>query len=192
MNHQNKKTVDSELNRSKMNTSLVGILEIETQSLKNQYIERRITWAEKYFGTCTERKKWNEEKWAEYLGVNTSIANAGTNMEFVTFYKGFHNSRESVRYQNLRTESLKIVAGGLEKFLLQEKQKALAHYQNSVLKLAERIAKKGLDISNITVQTSHIGVNINTVLTDGQKTVKAFTIIAEGEVQCPHYRYLIK
>lgn len=175
-----------------MNTLLVKILETETQSLKNQYIEKRIAWAEKYFGTCTERKKWNEEKWAEFLGVKTSIANAGTNMEFVTFYKGFFSSRASVRFHNLRKESFKIVAGGLDNFIQKEKQKATNHYQNSILKLAERISKKGLDINNITVQTSHIGVNINTVLTDGQKIVKAFTIIAEGEIQCPHYRYLIK
>jgi len=35
-------------------------------------------------------------------------------------------------------------------------------------------------------------VNIETTLTDGEKMVRAYTIIAEGQVQRPHYRYLIK
>jgi hypothetical protein len=29
-------------------------------------------------------------------------------------------------------------------------------------------------------------------LSDGEKVVKAFTIIAEGTIQRPHYRYLVK
>jgi hypothetical protein len=37
-----------------------------------------------------------------------------------------------------------------------------------------------------------VGVNINITLTDGDKTVRAYTIVAEGEIQKPHYRYLVK
>lgn len=37
-----------------------------------------------------------------------------------------------------------------------------------------------------------LGVNIETTITDGVKKVRAFTIVAEGEIQRPHYRYLIK
>ena len=68
---------------------------------------------------------------------------------------------------------------------------AISHYEDSIAKLAARIEAKGLNVSNLKVKTSHIGVNIETVLTDGSKTVKAFTIIAEGQVQRPHYRYLV-
>jgi hypothetical protein len=49
-----------------------------------------------------------------------------------------------------------------------------------------------LIVEKLVVETSHIGVNINTTLTDGEKTVRAFTIIASGEIQRPHYRYLVK
>jgi hypothetical protein len=52
--------------------------------------------------------------------------------------------------------------------------------------------KKGLNEENLKVVTSHIGININTTISDGDKTVKAWTIIAEGEIQKPHYRYLVK
>lgn len=69
---------------------------------------------------------------------------------------------------------------------------AKEHYEISIEKLAARIQKKGLNLDKLKTSTSHIGVNIETTLTDGNKTVRAFTIIAEGEIQRPHYRYLIK
>jgi hypothetical protein len=37
-----------------------------------------------------------------------------------------------------------------------------------------------------------VGVNFETTLSDGEKIVRAFTIVASGEIQKPHYRYLIK
>jgi len=69
---------------------------------------------------------------------------------------------------------------------------AEVHYNQSIQKLAIRIEKKGLNIDKLEVKTAHVGVNIETTLTDGEKTVRAFTIVASGIVQRPHYRYLIK
>ena len=65
-------------------------------------------------------------------------------------------------------------------------------HESSIEKLAYRIEKKELDQSKLKTKTSHIGVNIETVLTDGEKTVRAWTIIASGMIQRPHYRYLVK
>jgi hypothetical protein len=81
---------------------------------------------------------------------------------------------------------------GKDKYIAKEIKKAVLHYENSIVKLAYRIEKKGLNLDKITVKTSHIGVNINTWITDGEQTVHAYTIIASGEIQRPHYRYLIK
>ena len=36
------------------------------------------------------------------------------------------------------------------------------------------------------------GINIDTIISDGEKQVKAQTICAWGEIQRPHYRYLVK
>ena len=46
--------------------------------------------------------------------------------------------------------------------------------------------------TKLKVKTSHIGVNIDTILSDGEKQVREITIVASGEIQRPHYRYLIK
>ena len=66
------------------------------------------------------------------------------------------------------------------------------HYTISIAKLALRIEKKGLNQEKIEMTTGYVDVNITTTITDGEKVVKAWTIIAGGEVQKPHYRYLVK
>lgn len=74
-----------------------------------------------------------------------------------------------------------------------EIERASRHCDFAAEKLADRIIKKGMVISNITLSSSKIdSLNIETVITDGNLTVKAWTIIAEGLIQCPHYRYLVK
>lgn len=74
---------------------------------------------------------------------------------------------------------------------------AVKHFEQSIEKLADRIKAKGLNEDKIQVWTSYININIEATtieatITDGDKTLKAFTIVAEGNVQRPHYRYLIK
>jgi len=49
-----------------------------------------------------------------------------------------------------------------------------------------------LNVDNLQLSTSYLDPNISTKITDGKKTVNAWTIIASGPIQRPHYRYLIK
>jgi hypothetical protein len=79
-----------------------------------------------------------------------------------------------------------------EQYIGKEVKYAEMHYTNSIVKLADRISKKGLNMEVIEIKDASVGVNINTTITDGVKTVRAYTIVAEGEIQRPHYRYLIK
>lgn len=81
---------------------------------------------------------------------------------------------------------------GYALYMQKQNDAAEAHYENSIEKLAYRIMKKGLNTNNLKTTTSWIDQNINTTLTDGVKTVRAWTIVASGIVQKPHYRYLIK
>jgi len=171
---------------------LIKILTIETQSLKAQYIEKIETWAKSYYSLLEVRKTWNEVNWCEYLGLTPEVKNPNSSLQFLGFPNNFYNSKISKRYYSMRDDIRLILGLGLSKYMDKERNKAILHYENSILKLADRIMKKGLNVDNLKVVTSHIGVNIETTLTDGIKTVRAFTIIAEGIVQCPHYRYLIK
>jgi len=145
---------------------LVKILKRETASLKDQYVEMTAKWARSEFA--------NLRKWA------------------VDYHAGkFGYGEASNKYYRLPYEIVN-PNGKVEDYVAKQVKSAIDHYEDSIAKLAARINAKGLDVDKIKATTSHIGVNIETTLTDGVKTVRAFTIIAGGAVQRPHYRYLIK
>ena len=79
-----------------------------------------------------------------------------------------------------------------EEFQAKALKKAEAHFSQSIEKLAARVAKKGLNVDACTVAAQYLDANLACTITDGEKTVSAYTIIAEGPIQRPHYRYLIK
>lgn len=171
---------------------LIEILKKETVTLRLQYIDKTIDWSNSYYEICKKRKTWKEKDWCKFLGIEPVMRNPNTSLQFLGYPTGFYStskSRELDRYQN---DIRRILSLGLEKYIEKEVNYAKMHYETSIIKLAERIEKKGLNINKLKATTSHIGVNIDTTLTDGEKKVRAFTIIAEGEIQRPHYRYLIK
>ena len=87
-----------------------------------------------------------------------------------------------------RVNDIENVSTHIEKLI----DNANKHYEFSIDKLIERLKKKDLDINNITCTVNHIGVNLDITISDGKKTIYAYTIIAGGNIQKPHYRYLIK
>ena len=147
-------------------TTLIQTLTAQTQSLKDQYISMTSDWAAKEFDTLRE---------------------------FVADHRAGRNGYtwSSKKYWSLPSYILD-PKGKVETHIEKAVKAATMHYEESIEKLAARIEKKGLDQSSIKIETTHLGVNIETVLTDGKKTVRAFTIIAQGEIQRPHYRYLVK
>lgn len=147
-------------------TKLIEILKRETESLKTQYVEMTEKWAIKEF---------------EYLRQWATDYNKGK-FGFAEASKKYYRLPHYIVNSN----------GKVEQHVEKMVKNAIEHYDFSIEKLAERIEKKGLNQEILTTVTSHIGVNIETTLTDGNKTVRAFTIIAQGDIQRPHYRYLIK
>jgi hypothetical protein len=172
--------------------NLINILKTETETLKVQYIAKTKEWARDQFDSIMERSGWTSLQWCNYFGLTPEVYNKGMMSEYKSFPRGFYNTKQSREYSNFKDKAYKIKNIGVEGFMLAEEKKAELHYEGSIVKLANRIEKKGLNVDKLVVETSHIGVNINTTLTDGEKTVKAFTIIASGEIQRPHYRYLVK
>lgn len=157
-----------------MNTQLIDILKNETNSLKIQFIEFIKEYSINEFNQLS-KLTYNEvnEKWG-YYDIK---------------WNRWCQSKKS--YAIWRQIS-KMTYEGLDVYVANAIKDAENHYENSIIKLALRIEKKELNIDLLKCTTSHIGRNINTTLTDGTKTVRAFTILAEGEIQKPHYRYLVK
>ena len=149
-------------------TNLTTILKEETKSLKAQYLEMTKKWAAKEYETMKQ------------------FANDYSSGKF-----GYKNGDLEKKYYRLPYYVVNS-NGKVEQHIEKMIKAANDHYELSISKLADRIEKKGLNKETLKTKTSHIGVNIETTLTDGIKTVRAFTIIAEGQIQKPHYRYLIK
>lgn len=167
--------------------TLLQILERETQSLKEEFCSKTLIWAEKHWDFCKERYYWSDKQWCDFLGIEAEYRHNNW-----VFPKGFYNSKHSKTVHKERKKASSVIRVDKFTFTKKEEKKALLHYCSSLEKLAYRIEKKGLIESNIKIESASIGVNFNTVITDGIKSIRAWTIIAEGPIQKPHYRYLIK
>jgi hypothetical protein len=154
--------------------NLIEILKNETSTLKIQFVEFTKEYATKEFNEMSkltyssiiEQYGYYDAKWNHKCQSKTGLR--------------IWNKVNKMQYE------------GIESYVSKLIKDAEMHYEDSIIKLATRIEKKGLNIDSLKCTTSHIGRNIETTLTDGNKVVRAFTIIAEGMVQKPHYRYLVK
>jgi hypothetical protein len=163
-----------------------------TKSFKEEYINKTKDWADNYYDILLKRSHYKDVDWCKLLGLEPRVANPGTANEFLSFPKGFFSTKGARKYDRLKNEVSRAIRIGKEEFIKKEINKADNHFKKSIIKLAGRIEKKQLDKSNIIVEHAHVGVNLEMTLTDGDKSVKAWTIIASGPIQRPHYRYLVK
>jgi len=80
---------------------------------------------------------------------------------------------------------------GLDNYIAKELKYAEMHYESSIIKLADRLTKKGIN-SEFTIESGRIGQNFEITITHDNTITRAWTIIASGAIQRPHYRYLVK
>ena len=171
---------------------LIDKLREHTIELKEKYIEQTIQWAEKNFDYQIKKSKWNEADWCEHFDLEPRICNKGLSSEFLSFPKGFFNTAISKTYDSQKTNAIRIFRLGKDEYIKRQVIKAKNHYETSLLKLCLRIEKKELNLKKLDVISSWVGINLNMTFSDGEKIVNAWTIIAEGQIQRPHYRYLVK
>lgn len=95
----------------------------------------------------------------------------------------------SKKYHSLPTS---VKRNEQDKFIETEMAVADKRFDDNVLKLAARLIKKGINSENINIKATIAMPNIECVINDGNKYITAYTIIAGGNIQRPHYRYLIK
>lgn len=164
--------------------TLIDKLYEETKGLKDAYLTKTREYAEAAIEQAKERRSWSEADWCKFLGIEPEERSG-----HLTFPDGFYNTRYARVLANAQQEVRERLA---PKFLDKEMNRAEDHYEASIFKLADRLLKKGLDVDNLEMSTTMMGPNIDTVITDGKKTLHAYTIIAGGPIQRPHYRYLIK
>jgi hypothetical protein len=173
--------------------NIINVLNAQTADFKAVYVEKCITYALNDYNRQVFILTWSDEQWCEFFGITPRIETfERTATTRLTFPNGFYNTANAKIRHNMINKARKVRNYRQEDYLSYAKGDAEHHYKVSVEKLAHRIISKGLNYDTLTVTAGWVNVNFNCVITDGEKTVKASTIIAEGPVQRPHYRYLIK
>ena len=177
--------------------NLIKKLTSETKELKKAYLTKIENWAKNEFKQLNELSKLDQYGLGETLGIEYYTKTCRfTGLKVRSFSKingvSFYNHKVSLKLDRLQNKIRKCINLGETGYIKKEIEAGKKHYNNSIEKLAARIEKKGLNKKSLKLKTSFLDPNINTQITDGKKTVNAYTIIASGPVQKPHYRYLVK
>lgn len=187
--------------------TLIEALTESTQDLKVKYIAQVKQWAKDQFKRDLECLNWNEIKWCEYFNLTPRLANYRgepitydpkrklVGSEFWTLPDGFYNTKNYSKMDRMRNAARNAERVGVDVYVKKEVAKGESHYKYSIEKLAERLVKKGIANdrgADVKIESGWVGVNLELVITVDKIRVKAWTIVAEGIVQRPHYRYLVK
>lgn len=176
---------------------LINVLRTETQSLKQQYIQFTKEYATKKFAWAAKIWAMNIIQLYDHFEIPYTMVDSGfKTKDGAAMRPQIADTRDAkLRRKQMDAtvrEARDIHSKGYDIFEANEVKFAERHYEDSLKKLAMRIEKKQLNLEKLQVTSGHVGVNFHTVLTDTEQSVKAFTVIASGPVQRPHYRYLVK
>lgn len=149
--------------------ALIEKLKKETEALKAEYLEKTQSWAQ-------QQLIRNQQRAAAYHGMKREQIFANKN-----FYYGEQKFVHNTPQWHFTNE-----------FISRSIKAAEDHYEGAIEKLADRVIKKGMNPKAVKITSAKVGINLETTISDGEQTVRAYTIVASGPVQRPHYRYLVK
>jgi len=176
-----------EKTRNKPIQKIIDLLKVELEPLRLIYHEKTQQWATTEFANLTKIANATDEELLKRFGQKVEKRNYRTGQQEIVVAIPYSKKEQIWAIKNK-------VKLGLNYHLEKARELAEDHYQGSIIKLASRIKSKALNIDELKAKTefSKVDANISTILTDGEKSVRAWTIVASGAVQRPHYRYLIK
>jgi len=158
----------------------------QTQDFKALYLVKVAEHAIKEFARYKSLANYTNQEWLEKHGVtvNYNFKLTGVRESYRTISKAG---------DALRSKSWRLSKMGEAAFVEKEVKNGEEHYKASIEKLTYRIVQKGLFTDKVlSITTNFLNQNLDCFVSDGTKTVHAFTILAWGDIQKPHYRFLIK
>jgi hypothetical protein len=173
--------------------SLVNVLLEKTTELHVAYINYTKKWSVKSFVYMGKFLEKTEEEQFDQYSVKWEYKSYGVNKPFP--YPISNDNRSMKNYNRLRNDLDKyrrIREEGFKKYMDGEVKDANRHYNDSICKLSDRLMKKGVDVKKMTIKTAQVGINIEITIECNGVITRAWTIVAEGEIQRAHYRYLVK
>lgn len=162
---------------SNVKVTLKNILMEQTQNLYLQYKRDLLRSEANYWDSMLERFSWKHSDFSNLFSYMKD-----NRYKWVTIDKEI-SKRDKLKY-TFKTK---------EAYLSHIEVNAKKYFDSKIDKLVDRLISKGVTTTNgIEILTNQIGVNFETIINIGDETWKAYTIYAEGEVNVPHYRYLVK
>lgn len=174
---------------------LVTILTDKTQDLKEEFLLQTKIFAEADFERAVEKSKRTKVQWFEAFNIAYElkpIRYAGANDVTMEPTPKYHGS-DYYKMRQAQEKNSGIVRMGVEAFKAQKLKLAERHYTDSIVKLAYRINQLGVnDESTFEIKTVRLKQNFECYIKHEKGMIKAWTIIASGLIQQPHYRFLVK
>ena len=178
-------------------SGLVDVLKKETVGLKAAYIDKTVEYAGKRYDWAIKEFNLTEEERIKKYGmveipINKQNSYWAVEADGSRVYKTKTHKISDAASKN-KNEARDILGRTLKMHIEKAVAKAESHYESSIERLASRLNKKGInDKTVMELESSAIGANFTTLIHHEGTTTKAWTIIAEGQIQCPHFRYLVK
>jgi hypothetical protein len=168
-------------------TGILAILTKETFDLKQSLLCKTHTFANHQYAHIMESIPSVK---SELDSVVSAYNEAIRNKDAAKHSLGAEYNKLANKLQKMR----KIEKNGLTAFVEEAMKCAELHYTSSLSKLAIKITQKGMDMTNFKLVSGYVGINLEMTMTDGVKTIKAWTIWAaeDSTLVSPHYRYLVK
>jgi len=188
-----KEIVSSDFNHSSIigqvessDSGILGILMTETTQLKADLLTRTEAYANNQFNHIMSTIS---EVQVLYKTIGAEWSEARKNKTDTYSIK-----KEYYRVEKKLDNMQSILQNGLPTHIEKSLKNAEEHYTSSLSKLALRITQKEMDMTNFKLVSGYVGMNLEMTMTDGVKSVRAWTIWAaeDSTMVSPHYRYLVK
>lgn len=157
-------------------SNLIDLLYSKTDRFKEEYLTRTETWANKEYVSILETTEEDVLKRKGYPSGDS-----------------YRHTKSSYAYWK-KINSIKSM--GLKAYIDYNIKLAENKYKSSIAKLAFKVKEKGLNLDKIDVNSDYtkfgMDGSLETIVSDGEMIIRAFTILAHGDINAPHYRYLIK
>ena len=173
--------------------SLVSLLLENTQEVRKEFVEQTRIHSESYWVRQVElNRRTNEEWFKAYDIAEDFVGEKWLKLGYKTpAYKEYMQTRGLMG--QARTEAKMVSMQPQGDYVANQIKLAEEHYKNSISKLASRLNKKGITVDNVKeIKNGKVKQNFECYIYHGDTMTIAYTIIASGPIQRPHYRYLLK
>lgn len=189
----------SKTNKQMINEQLVAALKEHTKELKALYIDKTREFAtSEFYRICKMNLRTMAEWYAAFEVSTEECKDYKGEISIVPASREYHK-KNLYRMRNAKRDAYDIEKAGIDKHVSKKVQKAELHYISSIEKLAYRLEHKGLNINeDFKITSAHVAQNFECTIQFAKiadkytKSVRAWTILAWGPINAPHYRYLIK